>query len=313
MPAPSPAVHPSPALWAAGAAALASVFFGGMVFATRFAIGQTEPLTLAFFRCGIGATCLLPVLLRSGRARVLREDRAGVAALGLLLYTVMPVSLAVGLQYTYASRGALVLASQPFLTLLLSRWRGEERLSAAKIAGIGLTVAGLALALGGAGAGSVSPTVWLGDAVTLFAALCVSIYTVWSRPYLKRYPPLVFTALTMTVGALALLPAAGALAWLRGWPALTPLGWAALLYIGTFGAALGYWLWSWALERTTPMRVAVFLTLNPLTATLLGVALLGEPLGLPFVAGGGIVVVGIVVAHGWRGERPHGKALETAR
>jgi drug/metabolite transporter (DMT)-like permease len=46
------------------------------------------------------------------------------------------------------------------------------------------------------------------------------------------------------------------------------------------------------------------LTLNPLTATLLGVALLGEPIGLPFIAGGGIVVVGIVVAHGQRGEAP---------
>jgi drug/metabolite transporter (DMT)-like permease len=308
MPALSRSSGPSPALWAAGAAALASVFFGGMVFATRFVIGQTEPITLAFFRCGIGAACLLPVLLpvllreRPGRARVRREDWPGVAGLGLLLYTVMPVSLAIGLQYTYASRGALVLASQPFLTLLLSRWRGEERLSAAKIAGLGLTVAGLALALGGRGAGAVSPSVWLGDAVTLFAALCVSIYTVWSRPYLQRYPPLVFTALTMGVGALALLPAAGAMAWLRGWPALTPSGWAALLYIGTFGAALGYWLWCWALERTTPMRVAVFLTLNPLTATLLGVALLGEPIGLPFVAGGAIVVVGIVVAHGVKGE-----------
>jgi hypothetical protein len=44
------------------------------------------------------------------------------------------------------------------------------------------------------------------------------------------------------------------------------------------------------------------LTLNPLTATLLGVALLGEPIGLPFIAGGGIVVVGIVVAHGVKEE-----------
>lgn len=51
------------------------------------------------------------------------------------------------------------------------------------------------------------------------------------------------------------------------------------------------------------MRVAVFLSLNPLTATLLGVALLGEPIGSAFIAGGAIVIAGIVVAHGWRGER----------
>ena len=85
----------------AAAAALGSVFFGGMVFATRFVVAETDPVTLAFLRAAIGAACLAPVLIWGRGPRVSRQDLAGVAALGVLLYAVMPLCLAVGLRFTY--------------------------------------------------------------------------------------------------------------------------------------------------------------------------------------------------------------------
>lgn len=51
-------------------------------------------------------------------------------------------------------------------------------------------------------------------------------------------------------------------------------------------------LWLWALKHASPTRVTVFLSLSPVTAALLGAALLGEDLtpgvmaGLAGVAGG---------------------------
>ena len=277
-----------------------------MVFCTRFVVPQTDPLTLAFLRCGIGALCLAPVLARGPwRRGARRADLAGVVGLGVVLYALMPASLAAGLQFTYASRGALVLASQPLLTLLLARGRGVERLTPAKLLGIALTVGGLALGLGGpAPAGAGAERVWVGDALLFFAALCVAVYSVHSPPYLSRYPPLVFTALTMTTGALALAPGATAASLAHGFPRFTPLGWAAVLYIATFGAAIGYSLWVWALERTTPTRVVIFIPLNPLTATALGGALLGEPITPRFLAGLVVVLAGIAVTHRAERTRP---------
>ncbi len=285
-------------LWGAGAAAAASAFFGGMVLATRFAVGHADPVTVAFFRSGIGALCLLPVLLRSGLPRLRREDVPAVVGLGILLYAVMPFTMAFGIQFTYASRGALVLVSQPLITLLLSWWRGEESMTGAKLAGIALAATGVLVGLGSSTSAPGQPSaLWLGDLTLLVTSLCVSAYTVLSRPYLRRYPPLAFTALTMTAGAFALLPALVAVNVLNGVPHLGGLDWLALLYTGTFGAAVGYGLWCWALERTTPMRVTIFLPLNPLVATLLGAALLGEPVGPQFAAGLAIVFAGIALAH----------------
>ena len=286
------------ALWAAVAAAAASIFFGGMVFCTRFVIDQTEPLTLAFCRFGIGFVCVAPVLVRSDRPRVQRADWGAIACLGVLLYALMPILVGAGLQFSYASRGALALASQPLFTLLLARWRGEERLTPVKLFGIALAMGGLALALSeGLPQTSSASLIWAGDALLFCAALCIAVYNVYSQPQLQRYPAPVFTALSMGLGALSLAPLTLGLGLVQGWPTFTPSGWAAVVYIGTFGGGIGYALWVWALAHTSPTRVAIFLTLNPLTATLLGGAFLDEPITPRFVMGLLAVLAGIVAVH----------------
>ena len=286
------------ALWAAVAAAAASIFFGGMVFCTRFVIDQTEPLTLAFCRFGIGFVCVAPVLVRHQRPRVQRADWGAIACLGVLLYALMPILVGAGLQFSYASRGALALASQPLFTLLLARWRGEERLTPVKLFGIALAMGGLALALSeGLPQTSSASLIWAGDALLFCAALCIAVYNVYSQPQLQRYPAPVFTALSMGIGALSLAPLTLGLGLAQGWPSFTPSGWAAVVYIGTFGGGIGYALWVWALAHTSPTRVAIFLTLNPLTATLLGGTFLDEPITPRFVMGLLAVLAGIVAVH----------------
>lgn len=63
------------------------------------------------------------------------------------------------------------------------------------------------------------------------------------------------------------------------------LPWLGALYLGAFGAALTFYLWAFALERTTPTRVAISVTVNPITASLVGAWLLDEPLRWNLAAG----------------------------
>jgi drug/metabolite transporter (DMT)-like permease len=69
-----------------------------------------------------------------------------------------------------------------------------------------------------------------------------------------------------------------------------------VLFLGTLGGAVGFGLWGYALRRSTPSRVAVFLALNPITAISLGVLLLGEPLTLRLVLALVAVLSGIQLA-----------------
>ena len=71
---------------------------------------------------------------------------------------------------------------------------------------------------------------------------------------------------------------------------------AGALYLGAFGSALTFYLWAFALERTTPTRVAISVTVNPITASLVGAALLDEPLRWNLVGGIVTVFAGIWIA-----------------
>jgi drug/metabolite transporter (DMT)-like permease len=75
-----------------------------------------------------------------------------------------------------------------------------------------------------------------------------------------------------------------------------PPQWGAAFYLGVFGAALTFYLWAFALERTTPTRVAISVTVNPVTASLVGAVLLGEPLSWNLVGGIVTVFAGIWIA-----------------
>ena len=66
-----------------------------------------------------------------------------------------------------------------------------------------------------------------------------------------------------------------------------------MLYLGIVITGLAYLVWNWALERVEAPRAAVFLTVQPVAGTLLGVLLLGEPASIFTVVGGGLIVAGV--------------------
>ncbi len=61
-------------------------------------------------------------------------------------------------------------------------------------------------------------------------------------------------------------------------------------------SSLGYFLWLWALARTTPTNVTMFLALGPITATMLGALLLDEAITSLTVTGAMCVTVGLWLA-----------------
>jgi len=50
-------------------------------------------------------------------------------------------------------------------------------------------------------------------------------------------------------------------------------------------SALTFYLWVFALERTTPTRVAATMTVNPPTAAIVAAILIGESIGLDLLFG----------------------------
>lgn len=279
------------------AASVACLCFGASVVATRFVVVQTSPVVLACVRYAIASVCMVAVFRAKAFPSMPARDRLTIAALGVLFFGVFPWSFSASLTHLPSAQVALIVATNPLVTLLLSRLRGVERISPRALAGQLLAFAGLAVALPRqAGGAPVAHDAWLGYLEIATTVLCGATYNVWSRPMLIRYGALPVTTIGMVAGSVALAPLALADGLTTHLRTITPAGWGAVLFLGTLGGAVGFGLWTWALRRSTPSRVAVFLALNPITAIALGALLLGEPVTIRLLLGLTAVLASIQLA-----------------
>jgi drug/metabolite transporter (DMT)-like permease len=282
------------------AAAATGILVGSAMVVTRFVIHQTAPASLALLRYVIGFCCLLPPALLSARVQFERRDLLPIGLLGITQFGILIALLNYALQFIPSARAALIFATMPLLTMMLATALGHERLTLAKTLGVLLTIAGVGFALGEKAVqrGGVAHE-WVGELAVFASALSGAICSVLYRPYLRKYPTLPVSAFAMlaSVGFLAALAAAEG--FFGSLPHFTAGGWLAVVFIG-ISSGIGYYLWLWALNHTTPTKVTVFLALSPITAAGLGAFLLGENISMMLFLGLACVVFGLWIAH-WEG------------
>jgi len=281
-------------------ACTAAILFGASVVAVRVAVREVPPLTLAILRFGQGGFLLLLFLLIRARnlLRIRGNDVPYLLLLGAIFFTIFPVTFNASLRLTEASRGALMLATMPLWSVLLARAAKRERLSTRQTCGVLLTFAGVGVVLAERGLTFTGKSSSLaGDGLMLVTALCGAVYGVLAKRMLARYKALTVTAYAMIFGALLLVPAVliedpfSAMARMCTDTAML------VLFLGIFGGAIGYFLWTFALTRLSPTQVAVYVNLNPMIATLLGATLLAERLTGIFIIGFAAVLAGVLLVN----------------
>lgn len=282
-------------LWGVLAAVFSSALGGTSIGATRFLVDAIDPLAIGSFRFGIGFLLLLPVALVQGHRWPPRQDWPAVIGLGLLFFAAFPILFNASLIFTTAARGALALSTLPLLTMVVGAVLGSEPLTARKTTGVLVAITGVSMALL-TGLATAPDGAWRGDLLMIGAALCMAFYSIWSKPFIARSGPIPFTTVAMAAGAAVLVLCGRLHGSFAPVEAFGPPQWLGVFYLGAFGSALTFYLWAFALERTTPTRVAISVTVNPVAASLVGATLLGEPLRWNLVAGIVTVFVGIWIA-----------------
>ena len=183
----------------------------------------------------------------------------------------------------------------PLLTMVAGAGLRVEPLTTRKTVGVVIATAGVAIALL-SGLTEAPNGAWKGDLLMIAAALCMSLYNVWSISFIRRSAPMPYATMGMAVGGVCLT----SIAWVHD--AFEPVArfqspqWLAILYIGIFGGALLFFLWAFALARSTPTQVAISVTVNPIVASIVATVLLGEQLSWNVFFGLVTVFLGIWIA-----------------
>jgi drug/metabolite transporter (DMT)-like permease len=278
------------------AAVAAAVLGGSAVVATRFAVPESDALSLATARHAGAGLIMVLVAATQRRLRFERLDLLTIIGLGILQFGLFGWCFTAALKYVPAARGALVLSTMPVLTLAIAVIAGRERPTLGKIAGAAIAALGVFVALGERAA-AAGPEVWKGDVLMFAAALLGSLYNVLSSLSLKRYRALAVIAVQIPSGTVALLVALALGGDFSGLVAFSAAGWIAVVYLMTVAGAFCFYLWIWALEHTAPSRVAIAVTANPVASTILGALILAEPVTWRIFVGLVGVIAGIVLVN----------------
>lgn len=287
-------------------AVVSSIFGGTAAVSTRYLVSYAEPLLVTFLRYAIA---MLVVAAFAGLApwrRVADRDQLRILGLGVISFGLMPWSFSVALAYAPAAYGAIAFNTMPVMTLVISVAVGTEKLSPAKALGVGAALLGVCVALADH-AGGAADQVAIGVLYMLGAAVCGAVFNVYSRPYFKLYPSLWVTSIAMVGGVAALLPVNLVLVNLGELVNLPFIAWVVAIYQGVFASALTWVLWNFALQRTTPTRVAVTVAASPIAAVLTGAIFLDEAPGSLIVPGIALIAAGI-----WLVARPTAGSKATA-
>ena len=289
--------------WKQEAALLSVVLIWGLNFIVmKLVLEVMHPHVMNMFR-----------LLASGSVLVyiywLREDRSvtrclaplkthfgALLRLGIVGWVLYQVAFIVGLNYTTAENGALIMASPPLWTALLATLMGIERLSPAGWTGLLISLAGtITVVLFGSDALTFESDLLLGNVIMLGAALMWGAYTTLTKPLVTDLRPIAVTVLALVI-VYPLLIAIGIPYWHTvEWERVTWLHWMAIFLSGALSTGVAIAVWNTAVQKLGASHTAAFNNLVPFVAVIAGFLILDDPLFIAQLVGGILILTGLAV------------------
>jgi drug/metabolite transporter (DMT)-like permease len=277
-----------------------SVLWGGSFFFAKVAIGELGPLTVVFARVALAALAL-DIVLIAARTKPFRRDAPWPAYFTMgFLNNVLPFSLIFWGQTHIGSGLASILnATTPLFTLLVAHFlTQDEKIDPAKVAALLAGFAGVAVLIG-PGMLVDGASAW-GELACLGAALSYAFAGVYGRRFkILKIAPIEAAAGQVTASTVLILPIMLAVEqpWtLTASPSLAV--WAALGGLALLSTALAYILYFHILAAAGATTLLLVTFLIPVTAVLLGAAVLGERLAPRHFAGMALIGAGLAIIDG---------------
>ena len=262
----------------------------------KYGLAIIEPFTFAFYRFVLASVVLMAItLLKKHDRPVERRDFGRIVLLGVLIIPFNQTLFLAGQSLTAAGHGALLFATTPIWVFVLALFHSQETFRWRRAVGIAMAFVGVAVVML-AGALEVGTRYLFGDLILLVSVLAWAWYTVLGKPLVVKYGALRTTAYALTAGSILYFPFGLYRAIVFDYSQATPAAWGSVVYMAIGLSLVVYVLWYWILKYWEASRLAVYHNVQPILASIVAWFWLGESLGLSFIVGGSIVILGVIIA-----------------
>lgn len=260
----------------------------------KLGLRDLPPVSFAAVRFVLASAVLFGVVFarRIALPRAAREW-ALIAATGVLAFTLNYGLLFWGEQHVSSGLAAILQATIPVFGMLIAHaYLPGERLTAVKLAGVLLGVAGVGLIFSNQMRAGGDLAAW-GSAAIVAGAVCVAYANVLVKARGGKFDPAVLAAGQMLCGLVPLVCFGLAFEgnpFRFHWTALAVVS---LLYLTLVGSVAAFLLYYWLVRKIDVTKTMLIPLVTPLAAVVLGMLVLGESLTWRTLAGGALIMSGI--------------------
>lgn len=262
---------------------------------------EVEPFALVEMRLALAALVMLGVsAFQPGTYRALLANWRAVTVMGVINCAVPYTLITWGEVYISSGLAAIYNACAPLWAAGILLFMPQlEKMSAARIVGLFVGLAGVVMVVSGTFSGGTAITDGtmhlVGQGAVLLAALSYALSGIYGRKALKGVPTQVAATGQLVMGALILLPLA-LFQIPASVPSLPAIG--AIVTLAVAGTSLASLMYYWLLKNVGATGALLVTYLLPGFALLWGALFLGEAVTLPAVLGLGLVLLGIAITSG---------------
>jgi DME family drug/metabolite transporter len=257
-------------------------------FVSVIAAGVDLPAAaLVFWRCAIAAVTVPALVLVVRRLPLLVVEQRRPQVMGLaLLVAVHWALLFETLKLASVAVAILTVYTAPIFLAVLAPLLLPEARSGIGLVALAISAPGIALiALGGEGGAAADP---VAVGTGLGAAITYALIVIWTKSLVRNIAPVAVAFWSYAIVAVLVLPFA--LAGGRFLP--HGVDWVYVIALGALLTAAAGVLYMRALKDVTAQSAGLLAYLDPLSASLLAWAILGQHLGWQVVVGGVAVLAG---------------------
>jgi drug/metabolite transporter (DMT)-like permease len=273
---------------------LLAFIWGWSFLFIKVSVEGMSPPTVAFARVGLGALVLAVTLRSMGRSLPADHRMWRHFTVAAILGNVVPFTLlAWGEQRITSAATSVLNASTPLFTAVIAAVYLKDRLKPIHVVGLLVGFGGVAVAAG-FGTGDLAHSSVIGSLAAVLAGLFYGAAFVYMRRHLTGIEPITAATGQLLMATLLSLPFAAATTATTG-VHLTVRRVLAIGALGVIGTGVAYILNYRIIADVGATRASVVTYIIPVVAVTVGVVVLGEPFQWRLVAGGVLIVGGLLL------------------